>query len=168
MLVKELVLELANKPGQLYRAVSIIRDSGVDIKAVTCIKDSETATKVKVIALDYQKAMKALKQAKIKAYENEVIIADIEDRLGEFARVLKLVADENVNIEYVYTTLSYIPCRVLVVLDCSDSDTRKALEVLKNNHITIVSDHTIKGTCDSGSYYEERNIKEYLTTVITP
>lgn len=166
MLVKELVVKLQNKPGELHRVVSKLAVHGVDIKAVTCIKVSDEETKVKVITINPEEAGKALEQEGIEYSFNKVIIADVEDKVGELAKILDLIKNANLNIEYVYTTFTYLPCHVLVVIDVDDSD--KALEILRENHITIVSDHTIKKTDACGAYYEERDIQEYLSTVITP
>ncbi|MDD2717273.1 MAG: ACT domain-containing protein [Candidatus Wallbacteria bacterium] len=166
MLIKELVVTLKNMPGQLYKVVSALSDQGIDLKAVTCTMYGKDKTKVKLISMNLDDAKLVLRDRKIEFVENEVIIIDVEDKPGELARVLKLLSEAEINIEYVYTTLTYLPCRVLAVFDFTDPG--KALEVLKKNQITVVTDHTVlKSSCD-GNIYVERDIREYLTTVITP
>ena len=43
---------------------------------------------------------------------------------------------------------------------------QKGIEVLKNAHITIVTNETIHDSYTKRSYEEERSIKEYFSTVV--
>jgi len=161
MLVKELVVKLENKVGQLNRVVSILAEQGIDLKAVTCIKVSDEETKVKLITIEHDKAKNILDREKISYFENEVIIVDIEDKQGELSKILNILQKENINIDYVYTTFSYLKKRVLIVFDFDDPS--RAIDVLKKNHISLVSHKE-----DDNFSEEEHDIKEYLATVITP
>lgn len=161
MLVREFVVKLQNKPGELLRVVGILSDNNIDLKAVTCIKVSNEETKVKIITIEYEKTREILQKNNIEFYENKVVIVDIEDKPGELARILKVLANKKMNIEYVYTTFSYVKKRVLVVFDFSEPE--KALEILKENNVdvvTILEEDTISS--------HEHDIKEYLSTIITP
>lgn len=162
MLVKELVVKLENKVGQLNRVVSVLAGENVNIKAVTCIKVSEEETRVKLIVMNQEKAKNILNREKIDYMENEVIIVDAEDKEGELSKVLDILQKENINIEYVYTTFSYIKKRVLIVFDFDDPV--KAMDVLKKNHVSLVTHQSGNEVLNS----EEHDIKEYLATVITP
>ncbi len=169
MLIKQLVVEATNKPGELYKIVRTLSDNNIDIKALISNAETEAGViiaKVKLIVLNNEMAVSTLQAEGFKAYLEDVVIVDVSDTPGAFTPILSAIRKSETNIEYVYTFLSHIENKALAVFRFDNME--KGLKVLKDNHFTIVTDHTIKSRYGNAPYFAERDIAEYLSTIITP
>lgn len=164
MMVKEIIVKVENKSGQLFHVVNTLSEANIDLKALTCSEEVDNKRNIKIITFDYDKAIETLKNANIEHQIEDIVITDVVDEPGGLAKILKIVKEAGVNIEYVYTSLTNLKFRALAIFKFDDNE--KALKVLKENHITIVSDQNILDGNDK--FYSERNAEEYLSTVITP
>jgi hypothetical protein len=70
------------------------------------------------------------------AHMDEVVAAEIEDKPGSLATVLKPLLDENVNIEYMYAFSGTTSGKAVMVFRFSDND--KAIEILKQNGVNLL------------------------------
>ncbi|MFA5478537.1 MAG: hypothetical protein WC002_04950 [Candidatus Muiribacteriota bacterium] len=169
MLIKQLVVEAKNKVGELYNIINILSSNNIDIKAVVSnaqMCDNITIAKVRLIVLNNEMAVHVLEKEGYKAVLENVVIVDISDTPGSLTPILKVIHEANLNIEYVYTFLTHIENKALAVFCFDDND--KAINVLKKHHYTIVTDHSIKNRYGSTQFFEERDLREYLSTIITP
>ena len=169
MLIKQLVVEATNQPGELYKIVRTLSDNNIDIKALISNAETESGVviaKVKLIVLNNEMAVSALQAEGFKAYLEDVVIVDVSDTPGAFTPILSAIRKSETNIEYVYTFLSHVENKALAVFRFDNME--KGLQVLKDSHFTIVTDNTIKSRYGNAPYFEERDIAEYLSTIITP
>ncbi|MGM0606984.1 MAG: hypothetical protein ACQESP_01065 [Candidatus Muiribacteriota bacterium] len=169
MLVKQLVVEAKNRPGELHNIVKLLSSNNVDIKAIVSnaqTSDNIVIAKVRMIVLNDETAIEVLKKEGYKAYLENVVVVDVSDTPGSFAPVLELFDKNDINIEYVYTFLTHIENKALSVF-CFDNN-EKALEILKDSQYTVVTDSTIQSRYGDSEFYEERDLREYLSTIITP
>ena len=81
-------------------------------------------------------ALAVLKKAGFTVRENPVICIDLPDEPGGLARVLKIVADAGVNIEYVYSLVA-----TYVVINVADVG--RALHLLADRPVRLVSQEDI-------------------------
>ena len=72
----------------------------------------------------------------------DVIAAEVEDRPGGLADILKVLADEDVNIEYMYGFVEKSSDKALMVFRFDDVD--KAAKILKKHNINVVSEQDVK------------------------
>jgi hypothetical protein len=169
MLIKQLVVEVQNKVGELHNVVSILSRFNIDMKALLSnseLTDSGIVTKIRMIVMNNELAVSVLENEGYKATLENVVIVDVTDATGSFAPILKILKESGINIEYVYTFLTHVENKALAVFNFDNNE--KALSVLKENHFTIVTDHTIKSRYGNSELFEERDIREYLSTIITP
>ncbi|MDQ1372464.1 MAG: hypothetical protein QG582_1380 [Candidatus Thermoplasmatota archaeon] len=122
---KEFSVKLENRPGELARMTEVLRKDGVNIRAISTEPKAEV---VRVVASDPEKARKSLSETKLQFSERNLLVAKLEDRPGELARISETLAKAGVNIDAAYM-LDKDSKHVHMALAVSDEN--KAKNVLK-------------------------------------
>jgi len=122
---KEFSVKLSDRSGELARMTEILQKDGVNIRAISTESKAEV---VRVVTSDPEKARKSLSQSNMQFSERNLLVAKLEDRPGELARISGALAKEGVNIDAAYM-LDKDSKHVHVALAVSDEN--KARNVLK-------------------------------------
>ncbi len=122
---KEFSVKLANKSGELARMTEVLQKDGVNIRSIST---EPQAGVVRIVASDPEKARKSLSESRMEFSERNLLVAKLEDRPGELARVSRELAKEGINIDAAYM-LDKNSTHVHVALAVSDEN--KARNVLK-------------------------------------
>ncbi|HEX9907517.1 MAG TPA: ACT domain-containing protein [Thermoplasmata archaeon] len=122
---KEFSVKLANKSGELARVAEILQKEGVNIRSISTEPKAEV---VRIVTSDPEKARKSLSQSDMQFSERNLLVAKLEDKPGELARVSRALAKEGINIDAAYM-LDKNSTHVHVALAVSDED--KARNILK-------------------------------------
>ena len=72
-----------------------------------------------------------------------VIAIGIDDQPGEFAKAMRVLADGNIGVEYMYAFISRDKGKAYVILRVQETET--AVECLKNNGVTLLTAEDIYG-----------------------
>lgn len=104
MSIKQISVFLVNKPGTLKNMTSVLAANNVDLRAIAVSETKEFGI-ARIIVDDVISAVDLLKEADFVASINNVIAVEIPDEPGGLDKLLKIFADENVNIEYMYSFL---------------------------------------------------------------
>ena len=104
MSIKQISVFLVNKPGTLKNMTSVLANNNVDLRAIAVSETKEFGI-ARIIVDDVINAVDLLKEADFVASINSVIAVEIPDEPGGLDKLLKIFADENVNIEYMYSFL---------------------------------------------------------------
>ncbi|HXW95615.1 MAG TPA: ACT domain-containing protein [Nitrososphaerales archaeon] len=131
----QFVVRLANKPGTLARLCSVLGDAQVNIVGVFAPEARGTAL-ARVMVVNVAGARAALKKAKIRFSEEEVLKVELDNRPGAFGGLAGKLAQKKLNIKYAYATTAPF-ARANVVVAVSDID--KALAALKQKKIWDLS-----------------------------
>lgn len=115
-----------DRPGTLAELCSVLGDAKVNIIAINAPKAKEKGD-VSIMVVDLAEARAALREAKTKFSEEEVLDIEIDNRPGAFAEFAGKLARAKINIRYAYaTTAPFARARVVVAVP----DVAKALAVL--------------------------------------
>lgn len=124
--VRQLTLSLESKPGVLAQLTGALARAGVNIQAI-CAPEVAGKGKVRVAVDDLDRARAALKEAKLRAGEEEAIAVTLGNYPGALAQVAEKLAQGKVNIRCAYaTTHGAGPATVILTV----SNTAKALALL--------------------------------------
>lgn len=123
----QLTVPLANKPGSLAKLCSSLGGAGVNITAVLA-PESGPRGKVRVLVDNPDKAKEALKAAKIRFSDEEVIAIELDNRPGAVGEVAEKLAQSKINIKYAYATTSAGSAKATAIFAVPNVD--KALGVL--------------------------------------
>src|SRR2546425_11164544 len=98
---KDLAIDLgADRPGALVKAAEAMGKNGINIDGFCVAADGV----LHMVARDPMAARRAVEGAGFKVHaQREVIIADVEDRPGTLAAVLRPAADAEVSVDLVYS-----------------------------------------------------------------
>ena len=111
-------------------------DSGVDIRALS-IADTTDFGILRMLVSDISAAKAALAEQNCILSVNEVTVVAVPDTPGGLSRVLSLMAQEKIDIEYMYSLIdrgkedAYMVFRV--------SDEKRLLKVLSENGLSAVT-----------------------------
>ena len=141
MAITQLSAFLENRPGTLYQAVSAISDAGVNIRALS-VADTRDFGILRLIVSDVEKTREALSDDTV-ITQTKVIAAKMSDEAGSLKKILRIIQDTGVNIEYVYAFTSPVAGSAYVVLRVDDEAGAEA--VLAQNGIRTLSDEDMNG-----------------------
>ena len=137
MAIKQLSIFVENREGTLVTVTDTIAKAGVDIRAMS-VADTNDFGIFRLIVTDIDKAKQALDEADAFVSITEVVAVALEDKPGSLAKVVKTLADNNINIEYMYAFITVSKEFAYVVLRVEDNDATE--KILSENGITLVNE----------------------------
>ena len=140
MAITQLSVYLANEPGTLSRAISLISEAGVNIRALS-LADTRDFGILRLIVSDVQKTKDIIADHNI-ASETPVIAVKMADKAGALNDILRILEKENINIDYMYAFTSAGADSAYVVVRVDDIENAEA--VLKENGQETLDDEGLK------------------------
>ena len=104
MSIKQISVFVENKPGALYALTAVLAQGQIDMRALSLAETSEFGI-VRMIVDDMYKATTLLKDAGYVHSLTPVVGVAIPDVPGGLNRVLQVLTDARVNVEYMYAFL---------------------------------------------------------------
>ena len=130
MIIKQLSIFIENKRGRLAEITDIIAKNDINIRALS-IADTTNFGILRIIVDDANKVEKILKDNNMTVSITSVISICVDDRPGGLAEILKKLAEQNIDIEYMYAFVSkQIDGKAYVIMRIEEDF--KAMEILKN------------------------------------
>lgn len=140
MAIKQLSIFVENREGTLVTITDAIAKANVDIRAMS-VADTNDFGIFRLIVTDYDKAKASLEEANCFVSITEVVGVAVDDQPGALAKVIKVLADHNINIEYMYAFITVSRRYAYVVLRVADNEA--AERILTENGIKLVSSEDI-------------------------
>ena len=119
---------LINKPGVLAGVTSALAKARINIVALALMDSGEHGT-LRIVCDDVAKTRTILGKAHDRWTESEVLVLELQNSPGAFARVSEALAASHVNITYAYCTGGAPGGRTTAVFKVADLD--KAHKVLE-------------------------------------
>jgi len=101
MTIKQISLFLENKPGHLNAICRTLADAGINIVTLA-LADTQQFGIVRMIVEDWERARQVLETAGFVVNVRDVVAAAVADQPGGMARLLDVIQQAGVNIEYMY------------------------------------------------------------------
>ncbi len=136
MLIKQMSVFVENTTGRLAELTRILAEHGIDIKAST-IADTVDFGILRCIVPDPEAATEILKEAGFTASITEVIAVTLEDRPGGLHKVLKILADNEIGVDYIYSTITSKDGEAVIMIKVEDP--KKAMDILTAAGIKLYS-----------------------------
>ena len=135
-MVQQLSVFLQNKSGKIAAVVRALTEGGVDIRALS-IADTTDFGILRMLVSDITAAKKVLSEQNCILSVNEVVVVAVPDAPGGLSRVLSLMAQEKIDIEYMYSLIERGVDVAYMVFRVSNEDS--LLAVLAKNGLATVS-----------------------------
>ena len=137
MSVRQLSVFLENKKGTLHDISNILAKGNVNLRSM-CIADTADYGIVRIIADEPDKAKEVLNAAGHVASIREVTAFAVPDAPGGLSKVLSILEENGVDIEYMYALVTKEVGKAYAVARTNDDE--KAEEILKANGIELLDE----------------------------
>jgi len=131
MIIKQISIFVENKSGRLAEITDIIAKNNINLKALS-LADTSNFGILRVIVDNPNGVEKILKENEITVSVTSVISVCVDDKPGGLAEILRLLAKENIDVEYVYAFVSQQNAGKAYVIMRVEEEF-KAMETLKKS-----------------------------------
>lgn len=133
MIIKQLSVFLENKSGRLAEITEILAKENINISALSIADTSEFGI-LRLIVSNPSRAYKLLQENHITVSLTEVLSMSIPNAPGSLARVLRILSDEKVSLEYIYAfTVGEQAIEVM-----KPDDLNRCIEVLQAHKVELI------------------------------
>lgn len=133
--LKQIVVSIENAPGRLAEVTDALGHAGINLRALNLV-DTGAFGQLRLLVSDVVTARKILMEMQIPAYVNEVVAAEIEDKPGSLAEMLRPLTKAGVSVIFMYAFITFARGNAIMIFRFSDND--KAIEVLQSNGASLL------------------------------
>lgn len=134
-MLRQLSIYAENKKGTMQSITQILADENINVWG-SCTNDGAEYGINRMVVSDPEKAMDALERAGYLCRLTSVIGVELADEVGNLNRLLKALAESNININYIY--LSFNRDSGLPVLIFQTEDVPEVESCIKNKGFSVV------------------------------
>jgi len=102
MAIKQLSVLLPNRYGMLGNLTNLFYEEGIDIRAISVYDTTEYGI-LRTVVDDPDKAVEILNRNGIVAMVSDIMAINPEDRRGSLNEVFRLLGDNDINVDYIYS-----------------------------------------------------------------
>jgi hypothetical protein len=135
MKVEQISIFLENKPGGLAGVTKVLKDSGINIRALSLADTSDFGI-LRLIVDDVIKAKKVLNENGFAVGRTHVIAVEVPDKPGGLHSILELLTREGINVEYMYAFVERSGENAVIIFRFDNID--QAIEVLLKAGFTVL------------------------------
>ena len=131
----QLSVFLEDLPGALANFIKLLMDNKIFIRALTVAKTSEYGL-ILILVDNPEKCINILEEKDFLLSTTIVIAVKLNDYPNALYEIPKTLGDNNINIDYFYSTL--VKDESMLILRVEDSIIEEAINILQKNGFTIV------------------------------
>ena len=139
MNVKQISVQLKHVSGTLYEMTTVLANNGINIRALTVAQSTDTST-VRIIVDNVIWASSVLRNMGFAPTSTEVIAVEVPHSPGGLNKVLEVLKNGYINIEYLYnvgTKYAHNSRNTCIIFKFTDND--RAIDVLNAAGIKMLS-----------------------------
>ncbi|MBN2516250.1 MAG: ACT domain-containing protein [Deltaproteobacteria bacterium] len=140
-IVRQISVFLDNRPGSLAEMARYLAKKDINLRALSLAETRDFGT-ARLIVADTAHCVRALREGGYNFMETDVLAVEVADRPGGMADVLEIIADEQINVEYVYATVGRIKESAVIILRVEDPG--KAGIILRSKGIKLLGEKDIE------------------------
>ncbi len=140
MTINQLSVFIENKEGKLADLTSALAREGVDIRAMS-VADTQDFGILRLIVNDTERAVNALKESGCIVSVTQVLAVSLDDTPGSLAKVLRILSDHHISVEYVYAFITRRQEGAYVVFRVADN--QAAAELLSAHGVKLATKNDI-------------------------
>lgn len=139
-MAEQISIFIENKEGRLAEVTAILRDAGVNIRALS-LADTTDFGVLRLIVNDNDKATAALRDQGFTVGKTRVLAVEVNDEPGGLNQVLDPLSEQDVNVEYMYA-FANPQCKNAIMIFRFD-DIEKAKVILAEQGIKVIDKEEI-------------------------
>ena len=137
MSIRQISVFVENKKGSLIEITETLARENIDLRAMS-IADTQDFGILRLIVSDTDKAVDILRKEKCIVSVNDVIGVRMQNKPGALATVVKVLDDNNINMEYMYAFNGSTPHHSYLVLRVDDNE--RVAELLLEKGIKCITE----------------------------
>jgi hypothetical protein len=141
MKVDQIAVFLENKSGRLAAITKALSDNSINIRALS-VADTADFGILRLIVDDTDKATRVLKEEGFTVSKGVVIAVEVADKPGGLAKVLAVLHEAAINVEYMYAFVEKSEENAVLIFRFDDADI--AITVLLNAGIKILTSQEVQ------------------------
>ncbi|HDQ40274.1 MAG TPA: ACT domain-containing protein [Desulfonatronum sp.] len=135
MKVEQISIFLENRAGRLTDVTRVLSEAGVNIRALSLADTSDFGI-LRLIVTDHERAKETLKANGFTVGRTSVVAVEVDDRPGGLHRILELLSNSQINVEYMYAFVQQSGKNAVLIFRFDRTD--QAIEILQKNSIKII------------------------------
>ena len=139
MKLKQISVPIENSKDRLYECTKALGDNGINLRALNLV-DTGNYGQLRLLVSDVAAARQILMQKYIPAWVEDVVAIEVEDRPGQFSKLLKRIMAADIKIKYSYASAGNSSTKAVMVFCFDDND--RAIGVLKENGVKLLDFET--------------------------
>lgn len=140
MSVKQLSVFLENRPGNLLEFTDLLEKNNINMKTMS-IAETKDFGIVRFITDDAFKTVNVLRDASYIIQMTDVIVAEVENVPGSLNTLLKVLSEENINVQYAYTFTISKDNKAYIIFKTKDAE--ESVSALTTHGIRILSNEEV-------------------------
>lgn len=140
MKIEQLSIFLENKKGSLYKALDVLSEGNVNIRALY-LADTSNFGILRVVVNNPKKGQELLEKNNFIVKTTNVIAIELDDNPGGLASALKILKNNDINLDYLYAFTHEKVNKAILFLH--NEDIGLLISILKENKIVIVPSNEV-------------------------
>lgn len=136
-MIRQISVFVENQPGSMMRVTSVLTECHVNIRAISTFDTPEFGI-LRLVVDDPEKAKASLTQKGFVTRITDVMGAELKDEKGNLNQMLKILADGEININYIYSFVIREEKAPVIVFHTDDFE--KAGQVLSKAEVKLVDE----------------------------
>ena len=136
MKIKQLSIFLQNRMGSLSKPLEVLSDADVNIRAM-CMADTSEFGILRLVVDNPKKGKEALEENNFLVKITDIIGVEMNDAPGGLTSVLKIVKDNDIDLEYLYAFTHDKAGKAILLIHAENID--NLINILEKNNVTIIS-----------------------------
>ncbi len=136
MKIHQIAIFMENKPGHLRAICKTVADAGVNIYTLS-LADTQQYGILRLLTDNWEKTRDALAAAGLVVNVAEVLAVKVDDRPGGLLRILDIISDNGINVEYMYAFTYHHGEHAIMVFRFDNPD--KAIAALQAKDISVLN-----------------------------
>ncbi|NLY25479.1 MAG: ACT domain-containing protein [Bacteroidales bacterium] len=138
MLIKQLSVFLEDRSGRLTELTRILAENDVNITALSVAETADYGI-VRMVVGRPELAKKVLEKAGFSIGLTDVVCVNMPDKPGSLYRILEILTDEKINIDYMYAFSKNAVALAVI----RAADVAQVIEVLQQHRLQLLSQSDI-------------------------
>lgn len=135
MKIQQISVFLENKPGHLSQACKVLAEAGINLVTLS-LADTEQFGILRIIVKEWEKARDILQQAGFVVKTTEVIATAVDDQPGGLQKILDIIGEAGLNIEYMYAFTYRCGGQAVLMFRFNNADA--AIAALRAREVNVI------------------------------
>jgi hypothetical protein len=140
MKITQISAFLDNRSGVLAELTEYLGANGINIRALS-VAESRDFGVIRMIVADPDQVMELLGQKGYNTQKVDVIAVHVNDEPGGLGKALRTLADQKLNVDYIYTFLDKMGDKAIIIMRVDNLDFATA--ILSRNGFTLLNQEDV-------------------------